>query len=310
MRRDIEFKSQGVTCRGWLYTPDSGKGPFPAVVQAFGGGYVREFPVIVRHADAFTKAGIAVVSFDYRYFGSSDGEPRQLLDPWAQIEDCQNALTFAETQPDIDKDRLGIWGISIGGGTAPVIAAVDRRVKCCVGVVPMLDGYRNQRRVHGEHEFQDVLKLLLEDRRKRFHGEDKRMQLPQSPEKLPCEELVAWPEPEVYEVFVPYKNSMAPKHEHWWQVESLERIINFTAFPYLPKLTNMPILMIVANGDMSCPWDIAIEAFNQIPSAQKKIFILPKEFTHMSIYANADHTKVASAAAAEFLSEYLIKRSE
>jgi cephalosporin-C deacetylase-like acetyl esterase len=119
MRRDIEFRSQGVTCRGWLYTPDKGQGPFPTVVQAFGGGYVKEFPIVVAHAEAFTRAGMACVSFDYRSFGSSDGEPRQQLDPNGQIEDCRRAIDFAETLPEVDKERIGTWGISWGGGLRP-----------------------------------------------------------------------------------------------------------------------------------------------------------------------------------------------
>src|ERR1700693_2226630 len=82
-REDIEFGSEGTTIRGWLYRPD-GAGDAPAVVLAGGWCYAREL-VMPYYAEAFASAGIAALVIDYRNLGSSDGEPRQHLDPWAQI---------------------------------------------------------------------------------------------------------------------------------------------------------------------------------------------------------------------------------
>ena len=103
-----------------------GDGPFPIVVMAGGWCYVKEL-VQPEYAKVFAGAGIAALVFDYRNFGDSDGDIRQHLDPWAQIEDYRNAISYAETLPGIRRDRIGIWGISYSGGHVLVVGATDPR---------------------------------------------------------------------------------------------------------------------------------------------------------------------------------------
>lgn len=86
-------------------------------------------------------AGIAALTFDYRNLGDSEGEPRQHLDPWEQIYDIINAITYASLREDLDSNRLGVWGISYAGGHVFPVAALDPRVKVTLSVVPMLDGW-------------------------------------------------------------------------------------------------------------------------------------------------------------------------
>src|SRR5215510_13139628 len=114
-RRDVELRSEGATVRAHLYLPEGGRGPHPVVVMAGGWCYVKEL-VQPDYARVFAEAGVAALVFDYRCLGASDGEPRQHLDPWAQIEDYRNALSFVAGLPDINKEKLGVWGISYSGG--------------------------------------------------------------------------------------------------------------------------------------------------------------------------------------------------
>ena len=115
---DVEFKSAGTTIRAHLYLP-SGPGPHPVVVMAGGWCYVKEL-VQPAYARAFAGAGIAALVFDYRGFGTSDGEPRQHVDPWAQIEDYKNALSWVETRRELDPKALQVYrnlpGWSAGRG--------------------------------------------------------------------------------------------------------------------------------------------------------------------------------------------------
>ena len=110
MKKDVAFKSRGDVCRGTLYTPDKGEGPFPAIVMAGGWCYVKEI-VMPHYAEHFAEAGPAVLNFDYHCFGESEGEPRQHINPYEQIEDYKNAISFVETLPETDSERIGIWGI-------------------------------------------------------------------------------------------------------------------------------------------------------------------------------------------------------
>jgi cephalosporin-C deacetylase-like acetyl esterase len=148
MRREVEFSSEGTTVRGWLYTPDEGEGPYPVIVMAGGWCYVKEL-VQPHYAEMYAEAGFAALLFDYRNFGSSDGDRRQHIDPNMQIADYRNAISYAETLDEVDSDRIGVWGLSYSGGHALILGATDPRVKCVASQIPVVDGYRNMRRVHG-----------------------------------------------------------------------------------------------------------------------------------------------------------------
>jgi dipeptidyl aminopeptidase/acylaminoacyl peptidase len=113
---------------------------------------VREV-VMPTYAAAFAAAGLNAFVFDYRNLGVSDGDNRQHLDPWAQIRDYQNAISFLERHEAVDPHRIGAWGISYSGGHALVLAATDPRVRSIVSQVPVVDGFENMRRAHGTMEF-------------------------------------------------------------------------------------------------------------------------------------------------------------
>jgi dienelactone hydrolase len=84
-RSDVTFESAGTRCAAWLYRPvESGGGPAPCVVLAHGFSGVRD-QRLDAYAERFAQAGLAALVFDYRYFGDSDGEPRQLLDIRRQL---------------------------------------------------------------------------------------------------------------------------------------------------------------------------------------------------------------------------------
>jgi dipeptidyl aminopeptidase/acylaminoacyl peptidase len=129
--------------------------------------YVREI-VMPAYAQAFAQAGVNAMIFDYRNLGVSDGDNRQHLDPWAQIRDYQNALSFLERRDDVDPQRIGVWGISYSGGHALILAAIDPRVKSIVSQIPVIDGYENMRRAHGTMEYRRLWDLILKDRKLRY----------------------------------------------------------------------------------------------------------------------------------------------
>lgn len=143
MRTDVEFDAEGVTLRGWLYRPDGGSARAPAVVMAHGFSAVKEM-YLDAYADAFQASGLAVLVFDNRGFGASDGEPRQDIDPWAEVRDNRHAITWIQLQDGVDPDQIGVWGSSYSGGHVLVVGALDRRVRCVVSQV------RPLRRVHGQ----------------------------------------------------------------------------------------------------------------------------------------------------------------
>lgn len=304
-KRAVEFSSKGTTVRGDLILPD-GTGPFPLLVMGGGWCYVKEI-VMPHYAEGLVAAGCAVLMFDYRCLGASDGEPRQHIDPWMQIEDFRNAISFAATLEDIDADRIGVWGISYAGGHVLITAAIDPRVKCAISNIPVVDGFENMRRVHGTARFNDLCEALAADReqRSRSGGAGGRMAFST---RTPHEELSTWPFPLIHEVFHDIKAREAPRHEHWSTAESTELLLNYTVFPYTPRITNTPVLMVVAEGDEITLWDLEIAAFHSIPSPRKELAVIPK-VSHMSLYSQKTHLARAGEAAARFVRQHLVGSS-
>src|SRR6516164_8233596 len=79
-------------------------------------------------------------------------------------------ITFAETLPETDPARIGIWGSSYSGGHVMVVGAIDRRVKCVVAQVPLASGHDNARRLIRADYLAGVQQMFADDRRARMAG--------------------------------------------------------------------------------------------------------------------------------------------
>jgi fermentation-respiration switch protein FrsA (DUF1100 family) len=137
-RTDVTFSSGGTDCAAWLYRPD-GDGKLPIVVMAHGFSGTRELRLDA-YAERFAAAGIAALVFDYRHFGASGGEPRQLLDIGEQHEDYRAAVAYARARDWVDPDRVALFGTSFSGGHVIAIAAGDPRIAALVSQCPFTDG--------------------------------------------------------------------------------------------------------------------------------------------------------------------------
>jgi pimeloyl-ACP methyl ester carboxylesterase len=300
VREEVSFDSEGLTCRGWLYHDDSGE-PRPTIVLAGGWCYVREI-VMPEYAETFLDAGMNALVFDYRHLGVSDGDDRQHLDPWAQIRDYENALSFLERHPSVDAARLGVWGISYSGGHALILAAIDPRIRSIVSQIPVVDGYRNMRRVHGTMGYRRLWDLILEDRGSRYERGE-RLYLPHAAPD-PSAEVSAWPFPETYETFRDIKEDRAPLYQNRSSVESVDLLMRYDVGPFVRRIYDTPTLMIVAEGDDLTLWDLEIEAFNAVPTTHKRLVVLPHT-THMTLYSDKDKLTVAAGHATDWFVETL-----
>jgi len=299
--RKVQFRSGGYTLSGVLVLPEGVSSPAPLVIMGGGWCYVKEI-VLPHYAAGIVEAGAAVLMFDYRNLGESSGDRRQHLDPWEQIEDYRNAITFAETLPEIDSQRIGVWGISYAGGHVIALAAIDSRVKMVVSNIPVVNGFETMRRNHGSTRFAALEELFLDDRRKRATGEGGR--LPMS-SLTPETELSTWPFPVVHQVFLEIKEREAPNHEHWSTIESTEILLSYNIESFAKRIYDKPILFVVAEGDSITLWDLEIATFHSVPSARKELAVIPK-VSHMSLYAKQDHLTRAGAAGAAFIKKHLV----
>ena len=162
VRSEVEFRSADAICRAWLYHPAADSGAAgarrPCVVMAHGFGATRDAS-LAPYAERFAAAGMFVLLFDYRHFGASDGEPRQLVSVRKQLEDYANAVSFARTVPGIDPQRIAAWGTSFAGGHALVSAARIPGLAAAVAQCPMMDGLAAVRAIVGYAGIGQLLRL-------------------------------------------------------------------------------------------------------------------------------------------------------
>ncbi|MGY6655534.1 alpha/beta hydrolase [Amycolatopsis sp. TRM77291] len=153
-RIKVAFDSRGTTCAGYLYLPPAPDGPLPCVVlsHGFSGTMDRLFP----HAERFATEGMAALVFDYRGFGESDGEPRQLADIDGQQDDLRAAIGFARAHDHIEPRAVMLWGNSLGGAHVVSVAAGDPDIVAVVAQIPF-NGF--PKRVEGRSTWQ-TLRLL------------------------------------------------------------------------------------------------------------------------------------------------------
>ncbi len=137
-RLDVEFQSGGITCRAWLYLPASDT-PRPVIVMAHGLGGTKVMRLDA-FAERFSAAGYACLVFDYRHFGDSDGEPRQLLDVNKQLEDWKAAVAYARACPQVDGRRVVLWGTSFSGGHVLSTAAAVPGIEAVISQCPFTNG--------------------------------------------------------------------------------------------------------------------------------------------------------------------------
>lgn len=138
-RSDVTFEIDGTPVSAWFYLPDDLSGPVPCVVMGPGAGGTKHM-ALPAYASRFRDAGFATLVFDYRYWGDSGGEPRQLMWIPDQLADWAGAIDYARSRKEIDPSRIVLWGTSFSGGHVLTTAAKDHRVAGVVAQVPFLDG--------------------------------------------------------------------------------------------------------------------------------------------------------------------------
>ena len=285
MRRDIEFNAEGVVLRGWLYLPESAPREVPGIVMAHGFSAVKEM-YLDRYAEVFSAAGLAVLVFDNRNFGASDGEPRDEIDPWQQVRDYRHAITWLGRQPHINRERIGAWGSSYSGGHVLVLGAIDRRVKCVVAQVPLTSGSRNLARLVRADLAAPLRTQFDADREARFAGG--------APAMIPVvtaevNGAAVLPTADSWEWFTLTAKTRAPGWCNRVTLRTVEMLGEYEPGSYIERISPTPLLMLIAAGDHLAVADEAFAAYNRALEP-KRLEILGgghfdayvKEFAHSS----------------------------
>ena len=166
----VEFYSEGARLRGFLHRPDAAADRLPFIVQGPGWLGLADAKLYAPYHEAFTDAGFAVLIFDYRGFGESEGD-RGTISPTWQLQDWRNAIAFMRGRPDMEPERAAIFGSGgTGGGNAVLAAAAEPEIRATISQVPVADGRDWLHRMRPEHEWVAFLAAVEADRRERASG--------------------------------------------------------------------------------------------------------------------------------------------
>ncbi|MDI3419517.1 alpha/beta hydrolase [Streptomyces luteolus] len=169
--RPFPFFSEGIRLDADLHLPDDNgaAAPYPVLIPSSG---YQGLKVIhpERFARALTQRGYAVLAFDYRGFGLSEGE-RGRLAPQEWADDLRAAVDRAAAAEQLDAERIGLIGWGMGGGVVVAEAADDPRVRAVASLNCISDGRRSTRNMHDEESWNSLVERVAADRGHRAeHG--------------------------------------------------------------------------------------------------------------------------------------------
>lgn len=268
----INYYSQGEPVVGTLYLPrDDAALPGPAVIQGPGWMGLRNARLYRPYHRALVEAGIAVLIVDYRGFGDSGGDPRK-FSPRRQLEDLVSGVTYLTTRPEVDADRIGVFGSGgTGGGNAICLAAIDSRVRCAVSQVPVSDGRDWLRRMRRGYEWQEFLQRLDADRAKRVTTGDGEMVRPQR---------IMIPTPERAATDIKRDvDSRVPTH---LPLSVADEIIAYQPIEMVERIAPRPLLVVAVENDSVTPTDHAQALYDR--AGPKKKLIVQRNTTHYAAY--------------------------
>ena len=268
----VRFYSEGEQLAGLFRTPDTGSAPYRAIVQGPGWLGLKDAKLYLPYHEALTSAGYAVLIFDYRGFGDSEGRSDLVL-PSTQLDDLVNAVTYLSSRDDIDSDNIGVFGSGgTGGGNAVMLAATDPRVGCAVSQVPVADGEDWLHRMRSEHEWLSFLNRLHEDRIDRVTTGKSTLVHPRE------EIMVPTPERKATNV----KGDVDSRIPTAVQLRSAEAIMAYKPIDLVASIAPRALLIIAVENDAVTPTDHA-EALYAAAGSPKKL-IMQRDTTHYAAY--------------------------
>ncbi|KAH7357492.1 Alpha/Beta hydrolase protein [Pyrenochaeta sp. MPI-SDFR-AT-0127] len=289
------------TLRGSFYTPanDSGQ-KLPCVVISHGFSAVKEQGLTAVAEYFTTNLPISCLVFDNRGFGESDageGMPRLEVDGAAQTSDISDAITYAQTRPEVDPAKIGIWGSSFSGANVLWVGAVDRRVKAVVSQAPLVDGWSAFANLLRSDEVVDWEADFQKDRIARATGKPPMMVPVVDPNPLNRSSMTTKDSNAAMggaEKLTNFKNEVTLK--------SMENLRAHPGAAWIHHISPTPLLLSVADNDVVTPTATTLEAYNRA--------LEPKELHifsggHYSAYATQPNFETCVKVQGDFLKRKL-----
>ncbi|MBI3061407.1 MAG: alpha/beta hydrolase [Deltaproteobacteria bacterium] len=270
----VIFYSEGDKLNGALYLPDGDQGrPWPGIVQGPGFLGLKDAKHYIMMFEKLCAAGYACLCFDYRGWGDSEGKQRGWVMPQWQVEDIRNGITYMQTRPEIDPNRIATYGSGgTGGGNAIYVAAIDQRVKCAVCYLGVSNGRDWLHSMRREYEWVDYLKRIEGDRKKRV--------LTGSGEIVSARQEIMVQTPERQTTTI--KKEVADKIPQQMPLQCAEALIEYSPEDVVHKIAPRATLFIAVENDAVTPEEQSVRLYER--AGEPKKLVLYRQTTHYGIY--------------------------
>ena len=259
-RKDVIIYHSNQAMPGILRLPDS-TAPAPAVV--FSNGYCANMELYDEMAEAFCRAGYVTLQYEPR--GSRGSEFGQFFCGTGWLEDAASAVSFLWGQPQVDSDRIGFAGVSMGGATTIRHGAVDPRVKCLLAMAPV-DSWSELTeyfwtRNRSKEAYQAWIQEMYEDAARVAMGFPSR--LVAGGYGARGEDNPPEPDPSAH----PYTVSSLP-------ISSLFNSFLYVRTVDVAQSVNKPLCIIHGTADPICPHSCGQRIYDNVPTSHKVIHFL------------------------------------
>jgi uncharacterized protein len=300
-REKIHFQSEGMKVIGNLFKPQSDpKGEttsLPAVLVAGAMTGVKE-QVAGQYAERIARAGYVTLALDHRHFGESEGMPRQHEDPSKKMEDFKNALSFLSSLDNINRERIGACGISMGGGYMLQLAAFDRRIKAVSIVASGLNLGDTLLDMLGKDAFINFLREFNAARQEHYDtGEVQYI-----PAVATGNKRAAMMGDEPFEYY-----GTSRGWSPWWvnryTTESIENLMSYNAIPYAHHVSPTPLLIVHGRNDKYCFPKFAQQVYEE--AGEPKEILWLDTTNHIDLYDNEKYVNPAVSKIIEWFNRYI-----
>ena len=283
--RVLNFHSDGAILSGELSFPDTAL-PHPIVILSHGLSGIASIDLPF-YVDVFTDKGLACFTYDHRNWGKSSGWPRCESDPWRQVSDMREAISFVRSLSEVDTSKLGLWGTSYSGGHVLTVGALDKRISCIVSQVPLISGSKTFDNWVPEEKRTKFIERIESDWDNRGKGEAPRT----TKAAVEGTETFEWVK----------NNDIRNEYRNEITLKTFDLMRTYEPFLFAPHVAPTPIAMVVADSDTQTPTAWQLETFEKM-GEPKRLFKF--DCRHYDVYM--DFKQEAADVAARWFAEHLL----
>ena len=245
MQEQVSFNSAGLKLAGVLHLPDGERSvKRPALLALHGFGSNKASRTISGPAETLASWGYAVLRFDMRGCGDSEGVRARVI-CLEQVEDTRNALTYLASRPEIDATRIGCIGTSFGAAVAVYAAGIDERIAAVISSGGWGDGVSKFRAQHASPDAWDRFVKMMEEGR-RLAAQGKTLMVPRF---------------DIVPIKPELRSHLAPGSIMEFPFDTVDSMYNFRANNVVGRIAPRPLLLLHGSRNSVTPTQQSIDLF-------------------------------------------------